>query len=183
MIRRVVRAQTESAASWLLRSERIAHDVLAVAAAVIVSATLCSQASAQPFSQALVFGDSSVDSGFYKILGSAGGSDKFNIAFTAAIAAGGSGAPTNSPGLMNSQVLAAYFGLRTDPANQPGGTNFATSGAKNFVVNTGGPGGKGGVFAANSPSQQGDKYLAPLGGPPKGNRPLFSYFRRTARPF
>ena len=169
MIRKVVRAQTESTASWLFRSERIAQDILVVAAAAIVSATLISQASAQSFSQALVFGDSSVDSGFYKVLGSPGGSDKFNIAFTAAIAAGGSGAPTNSPGLMNSQVLAAYFGLRADPANQPGGTNFATSGAKNFIVNTGGPGGNGGFLAAIPTSKQVDNYLASVGGHANAN--------------
>jgi hypothetical protein len=56
---------------------------------------------------------------FIKRLGVRGGGDKFNIAFAAAIAAGGTGAPTNTPGLMNSQVLAAYFGLTADPANQP----------------------------------------------------------------
>src|SRR6266702_4495055 len=110
---------------------RLAKGFVATAAMMTASAMM-SQASAQSFTQALVFGDSSVDSGFYKVLGNPNGpaTNKFNIAFAAAIAAGGTGAPTNSPSLMNSQVLAAYFGLTADPANQPGGTNFATSGAK-----------------------------------------------------
>jgi len=133
---------------------------------------MMSQASAQSFTQALVFGDSTVDSGFYKVLGNPNGpaTNKFNIAFAAAIAAGGTGAPTNSPGLMNSQVLAAYFGLTADPANQPGGTNFATSGAKNVLVNTGnGPGGNGGFLNAIPTVQQIDNYLASVGGHANGN--------------
>src|SRR5215212_7010500 len=83
--------------------------VASMSAAMTIASAMLSQASAQPFSQALVFGDSSVDSGFYKVLGSPGGGNQFNIAFAAAIAAGGTGAATNTPGLMNSQVLAAYF--------------------------------------------------------------------------
>jgi outer membrane lipase/esterase len=103
-------------------------------------------------------------------VGGGGANNKFNIAFAAAIAAGGTGAPTNSPGLMNSQVLAAHFGLTADPANQPGGTNFATSGAKNVLVNTGdGPGGNGGFLNAIPTAQQIDNYLASAGGHANGN--------------
>jgi outer membrane lipase/esterase len=36
-------------------------------------------------------------------------------------------------GLMNTQILASYFGLTATPANQPGGTNYAISGAKDAV--------------------------------------------------
>ena len=146
---------------------RLAKGFVATAAMMTASAMM-SQASAQSFTQALVFGDSSVDSGFYKVLGNPNGpaTNKFNIAFAAAIAAGGTGAPTNSPGLMNSQVLAAYFGLTADPANQPGGTNFATSGAKNVLVNTAANGG----FPAAIPTvQQIDNYLASVGGHANGN--------------
>jgi hypothetical protein len=111
---------------------RLAKGFVAIAAvtfasvAMMTAPAMMSQASAQSFTQALVFGDSSVDSGFYKVLGNPNGpaTNKFNIAVAAAIAAGGTGAPTNSPGLMNSQVLAAHFGLTADPANQPGGTKF-----------------------------------------------------------
>ncbi len=41
--------------------------------AMMTAPAMMSQASAQSFTQALVFGDSSVDSGFYKVLGSPGG--------------------------------------------------------------------------------------------------------------
>jgi outer membrane lipase/esterase len=125
--------------------------------AMVIAPALISPGTAQSYSQALVFGDSTVDSGFYRALGSPGGGPKFNIAFAAAIAAGGTGAPTNSPALINSQVLASYFGLTADPANQPGGTNFATSGAKNVLVNTAI---NGGFLAAIPTVQQIDNYLA-----------------------
>ena len=88
----------------------------------------------QAFNQAIVFGDSTVDSGYFKVLKNPGGGAAYNALWPAAVNAG-AGAPTNSPGPMNSQVLAAYFGLTANPANQ-GGTNFATSGAKDVTVNT-----------------------------------------------
>src|SRR4051794_37447105 len=43
--------------------------VTVVSAAITLTPAMVSQASAQSFSQALVFGDSTVDSGFYKALG------------------------------------------------------------------------------------------------------------------
>src|SRR4051794_2924308 len=154
-------ATSRSAKSFLATAA-----VAVVTAAMTIAPAVMSQASAQSFTQALVFGDSTVDSGFYKVLGSPGGGNNFNTAFAAAIAAGGTGAPTNTPGLMNSQVLAGYFGLRADPANQPGGTNFATSGAKNVLVNTAG---NGGFLAAIPTAQQIDNYLASGGGHANGN--------------
>lgn len=69
--------------------------VRAVTMAMVMAPAVISPAAAQSFSQALVFGDSTVDSGFYRALGNPGGGPKFNIAFAAAIAAGGTGAPTN----------------------------------------------------------------------------------------
>src|SRR6266550_2667770 len=175
MVGQVVRGQMAGLAWWELAIGRLAKGLRAAATVTVASVAMMtapammSQASAQSFTQALVFGDSSVDSGFYKVLGNPNGDDpanKFNIAFAAAIAAGGTGAPTNSPGLMNSQVLAAHFGLTADPANQPGGTNFATSGAKNVLVNTAANGG----FPAAIPTvQQIDNYLASVGGHANGN--------------
>ena len=47
----------------------------------------------------------------------------------ASIAQGGTGAPVGAGYLMNSQLLASYFGLSAIPANQSGGTNYAISGA------------------------------------------------------
>jgi outer membrane lipase/esterase len=88
----------------------------------------------QAFNQAIVFGDSTVDAGYFRALANPGGGAAFNALWATAVAAG-AGAPTNSPGPMNSQALAAFFGLTANPANQ-GGTNFATSGAKEVTVNT-----------------------------------------------
>ncbi len=92
-------------------------------------------ASAQPYSQVIVFGDSNVDSGFYRALPNPGGSAAFNAAWSAAVAAG-AGAPVSRPGPMNSELLASYFGLTAAPSNTPGGTNYASSGAKNVDANT-----------------------------------------------
>jgi hypothetical protein len=89
---------------------------------------------AQLFNQVVVFGDSSVDSGYYRALPNPGGGAVYNTDWPLGVAAG-AGAPTSRPGLMNSELLAAYFGLTAIPANQPGGTNYATSGAKNVNTN------------------------------------------------
>jgi outer membrane lipase/esterase len=132
-------------------------------------ALLAAPAQAQSFSQMLVFGDSSVDAGFYKALPNpgAGGPEgaAYNSIWAAAVAAG-AGAPTTNPGLMNSQVLASYFGLTANPANQPGGTNFATSGAKDLVGNNGT---NGGFQQAVATAKQIDNYLAANGGRANGS--------------
>src|SRR5580698_10059751 len=106
----------------------------------IIVLTMCSvlaasPAGAQSFNQAIIFGDSSVDSGYFKALPNPGGGAIYNSYWASAVAAG-AGAPTTSPGLVNSQFLASYFGLTANPANQIGGTDFATSGAKDVTVNT-----------------------------------------------
>jgi outer membrane lipase/esterase len=146
--------------------------VMSAAPAVLFSAApalLAAPAQAQSFSQMLVFGDSSVDAGFYKALPNpgAGGPEgaAYNSIWAAAVAAG-AGAPTTNPGLMNSQVLASYFGLTANPANQPGGTNFATSGAKDLVGNNGT---NGGFQQAVATAKQIDNYLAANGGRANGS--------------
>jgi outer membrane lipase/esterase len=108
---------------------------------------------AQDFSQAVVFGDSSVDSGWWQgaFAGQCDGAQnpctpaetntQKNQKIANAIAAGSDGAPVGSGNLMNSEILAGYFGLTADPANQPGGTNYAISGATNSDAT----GGKGNV--------------------------------------
>lgn len=95
--------------------------------------------AAQVLDQVIVFGDSTVDSGYYRALPSPAGGANFNADWPAAVAAG-AGKPTSSPGLMHSELLALYLGLTAAPANQ-GGTNYATSGAKNVTVNTAQTGG------------------------------------------
>jgi outer membrane lipase/esterase len=106
---------------------------------------------AQEFTQAIVFGDSSVDAGWWT--GSFDGqcdgapspctpadfNSQKNRKIAAAIEAGSNGAPVGAGALMNSQLLAGYFGLSADPANQPGGTNYAISGSTNAEAN-GAPG-------------------------------------------
>src|SRR5262249_49332079 len=100
------------------------------AAVIALLAACAAPAAAQTFSQVIVFGASSVEAGAYKVRRNPMANAAYNSLWPAAVAAG-AGAPTSSPGLMNSQVLASYFGLTADPFNGPsGGTNFATSGAK-----------------------------------------------------
>jgi phospholipase/lecithinase/hemolysin len=110
---------------------KITAMVLIFAVALV---SFAQRAAAQPFSQVIVFGDSNVDSGFYKALASPGGSTAYNNLWPSAVAHG-AGVPTTSPGLMNSQFLAAFFNLTANPANTMGGTNYATSGAKNETTN------------------------------------------------
>ena len=90
---------------------------------------LCGTASAATFTELDVFGDSTVDSGWWvgALNGQCGavagpctsGNQTFDGKVAAAIAAGGSGAPVGV-GLMNTQVLATKLGLSATPANQPG---------------------------------------------------------------
>ena len=72
----------------------------------------------------------------------------------------GAGAPTSNPDPGNAQMLAAYFGLTANPSNATGGgTNYATSGAKNHDVQfnsaTGG-------FGAAIPTVNADRELSCL---------------------
>jgi outer membrane lipase/esterase len=80
-----------------------------------------------------VFGDSTVDTGWYEISPFSGNSE-FDSDLQDA-ARYDIGKPTNNPGPMSVEVLASAFFAAARPANQ-GGTNFATSGAKNTNVNT-----------------------------------------------
>jgi outer membrane lipase/esterase len=136
------------------------HFLLAATAALVVSGP----AAAQSINQFVGFGDSSIDSGFYRNnivngVPSAGGSDKFNDLFPGAVAEG-AGRATSSPGLMSSELLASFFGTTATPANQPGGTNFATSGARNNEKNA-----KGEGFTEAIPTvTQINNYLALTGG-------------------
>jgi outer membrane lipase/esterase len=112
----------------------------ALIVATVMAVFFANQAWAQVFSQVIVFGDSNEDSGYYRALPNPGGSATYNAYWPAAVAAG-AGAPTSRPGLISSEHLASYFGITLLPANQPGGTNYATSGAKNVTVNSAATGG------------------------------------------
>ena len=130
--------------------------------AVLLLATLsCAHPStAQPFNQVIIFGDSNVDSGYYKALSSPGDGAPYNMLWPSAVAHG-AGSPTTNPGAMSADVLAAHFGLTVKPANQTGGTNYATSGAKNVTVNSSQTGGFG---AAIPTVTQINDYLMANGG-------------------
>jgi outer membrane lipase/esterase len=135
---------------------------LALGAAVAVS----SPASAQNINQFVGFGDSTIDSGWYRnnIVGGvpfAGGGNNFNTLFPDAVKEG-AGRATTSPGLMSSELLAGFFGTTANPANAPGGgTNYATSGARNNEKNNPGDG----LFTEAVPTvTQINNYLAANGG-------------------
>jgi outer membrane lipase/esterase len=135
---------------------------LALGAAVAVS----SAASAQTINQFVGFGDSTIDSGWYRnnIVGGvpfAGGGNNFNTLFPDAVKEG-AGRATTSPGLMSSELLAGFFGTTANPANAPGGgTNYATSGARNNEKNNPGDG----LFTEAVPTvTQINNYLAANGG-------------------
>jgi outer membrane lipase/esterase len=123
----------------------------------IVLLSLTQTSAAQSFTQVIVFGDSNVDSGFYRLLGNPGGGSTFNADWSTAVAHG-AGGPTTNPGLMSVQYLAAFFGLTANPSNTAGGTNYATSGAKNETANNSV---NGGFTAAIPTGTQIHNYLTP----------------------
>jgi outer membrane lipase/esterase len=93
-------------------------------------------ADAQSFNQFFAFGDSTVDSGWYKNAAPNSTNAIFNRDFAIAVKEG-AGAATTSPGLVSAQYLAGRFGLTANPANQPGGTDYATGGARDAAFNVG----------------------------------------------
>ena len=88
-------------------------------------------AGAQPFTALFIFGDSTVDTGWY-INNKSGETNYDNYMYMTTL---GVGKPTSSPGPMSVEVLAAAVSLTANPANQTNGTNYATGGAKNFRHN------------------------------------------------
>ncbi len=94
---------------------------------------------AQTVSEVVVFGDSNVDSGNFRQYANL---SAFGTHWPAAVAAG-AGAPVSRPGLGNAEHIANYYGLDLLPSYLPGGTNYATSGAKDAITNTAATGGFG----------------------------------------
>lgn len=119
-----------------------------------------SPAAAQSFSQFYGFGDSTIDSGWYRNAAPLSDNATFNADFPAALAAGGGKATTN-PGQSSSEMLAGKFGLTAAPANTAGGTNYATGDARNNQINTPATGGLQG--AVPTATQIGN-FLAATGG-------------------
>lgn len=142
-------------------SSRLLYFILAV----IVMLATAGPAAAQSFNQFFGFGDSTIDTGNYRGLVNPNGAGITDPQWAAAVA-NGAGVPTTSPGLMSSQLLASYFGLSALPSSLPGGTNYATSGAKNVDGN--GPM-NGGFTAAVPTDTQIANYLAAVGGHANSN--------------
>ena len=105
----------------------------AVLLAISLITTGAAGAQAQRFSRFFGFGDSTIDSGWYRTTPPLNTNPTFNTDFSAALGAGGGKATTN-PGSVSSEYLAGKFGLTATPANTAGGTNYATGGADRTPV-------------------------------------------------
>ncbi len=141
-------------------------------AVATLAALISTSTQASTFTQFVGFGDSTLDSGWWQgaLTGSCGavaapcttGNSEKDTRIANAIANGGTGAPVGV-GLMNSQILAGFYGLNALPANQPGGTNYAISGALTAQVS-----GVGGNLNPNpnlpSTTSQIATYLNSVGG-------------------
>ena len=127
---------------------------LALCASALPIPALC-----QTFNQFVGFGDSTVDSGWYRNLAFPTGNAAIDAALPAAIPNGG-GISTTGPGPVSSQLLAGYFGLNATPADQ-GGSNYATGGARNNQT--------GSLPNAVPAVTQIQNYLAVNGGAANGN--------------
>jgi outer membrane lipase/esterase len=117
---------------------RIGFLVIALTGTLVFSG---GPASSQNVNQFIGFGDSTIDSGYYRALPSPQGGTNFDNLWLSGVAAG-AGKPTTSPGLVSSEALASLFGLSGAPSNQ-GGSNYATSGAKDVTINNAQTGGFG----------------------------------------
>ena len=117
----------------------------AFAPVISLATGFSSSTFAATFDQFVAFGDSTLDSGWWQgaLTGACGpvsgpcatGNPTKDAKISAAIAAGGTGAPVGV-GLMSTQDLAGYYGLTAKSANQSGGTNYAISGALSARVGT-----------------------------------------------
>jgi outer membrane lipase/esterase len=130
-------------------------------------------AGAATFNAFIGFGDSEIDSGWWAsaLNGNCGpvaspcetGDTVSDTKIGSAIANGGTGTAVGV-GLMNSQIIASHYGLTALPANQPGGTNYAISGAMDARVGSA-PGIANANPNPNLPStvEQITTYLTPSG--------------------
>jgi outer membrane lipase/esterase len=135
---------------------------------VLAMAASADTASAQNFNQYIGFGDSTIDSGWWKAWlasGNTTGNPTKDTLIKNSIAQGGTGAPVGAGYQMNNQILASYFSLSANPADQPGGTNYAISGSVNAAVPANGNiGNLNPNPQLSSTAQQMTNYLAAVGG-------------------
>jgi outer membrane lipase/esterase len=126
---------------------------------VLLSASV-QPAIAQNFNQFIGFGDSTIDTGYFN--NASTGSPAKNSVLANARANGGTGTPVGV-GIMNTQLLASYFGLAAIPSDQ-GGSNYAIAGAVDAAVLANGFIGNLNPAALPSTQQQILNYLAASGG-------------------
>lgn len=122
-------------------------------------------ANAQNFNQLIAFGDSATDTGWFAHAST--GIPIVDFWTANALAAGGN-AHFTGPGPGNTQILGSFFGLSANPANTPGGTNYAIGGAVDYLVPPGYPGTATGNLSPNPAlpgvATQIENYLASVGG-------------------
>jgi outer membrane lipase/esterase len=118
-------------------SEKHMHGIRIIILTLLFSVSGSVPVRADPFTHLWIFGDSTVDTGWYRKSPFSGETryDKYikhpNY---------GVGRPTSSPGKISVEVLADALGTSAKPQNQSG-TNYATGGARNVFKNTAATGG------------------------------------------
>ncbi|HWR02592.1 MAG TPA: autotransporter domain-containing protein [Humidesulfovibrio sp.] len=143
---------------------RLIVSPLALCAAWLALIIYCApgECRAADFSQSIVFGDSTQDSGYFRY--NTTGSIAVDGAVSAAVSAGATGGYVG-PGVMNSSTLAAKFGLSLAPVGA-GSTNYANGGAYSVPLRSSPASAySSGLFPANvSVSQEIQNYLAAVNG-------------------
>jgi len=131
-----------------------------VALAALLAAGPANAAGA--FSQFVGFGDSTLDSGYFRFTTT--GYTAIDAAVVTAVA-NGAGGGFAGPGIMTSTLLAARFGLAADPSSL-GGSNFANGSAYTapLAKSAGAAAAQGSLPANVATTQQIANYLAALGG-------------------
>lgn len=98
--------------------------------ALVVLTALAMPAAAGPIDQYVGFGDSTLDSGYFRYHSMIPAYDPY---IAAAVAAGNSGGFVGN-GVVNATILAAKFDLTALPVGAPGGTNYAIGNAQSAVT-------------------------------------------------
>lgn len=128
--------------------------ILAAAVCTVTSLSTFSAASAEEFNQFIGFGDSTMDTGYFRYHTTGSATDDQEV--TNAISQGATGGWAGN-GMMNTTILAAQFGLSAATIDG-GGTNYANGGAT--TVPNDQPN-----FLTNVPTlQQIDNYLSSVNG-------------------
>lgn len=138
------------------------------AVATMAALGLTSAANASGYNQFVGFGDSTMDSGYFRFSPTGGSpslppSISIDALIAATVAAGGSGT-FMGPGVIDTVQIAQKFGLTANPVTMPGGgTNYANGSAQTFST-TGENGFEQGLFNNVPVTTQVVNYLASVHG-------------------